>query len=219
MDNSRRLVTKTQAIQTTKYHYPEGFKISVMYSVFTTVFLVLGSAIAFGLSFFTFEKYQQGLHFLADRDLGFLYLGIFPVKIGMLLININLGSARKESKVNVPDQQVYKVHTPAGQDPLGYVLMEQDGVIGQFNRAQRALMNQMEALPLFLFSFVLAGFVCPKQTFVVGTIWMILRVVYAVGYTRSASSRVAGGMLSNLLLAILDGFVIVAGIQAIVIAN
>merc|ERR1712039_206226 len=121
---------------------------------------------------------------------------------------------RKTAKVNVPDQQVYKVYNGA-QANLGYVLMEKEGELGRFNRAQRALMNLYEVLPIFLLLFVLAGFVFPFPCFVVACYFMTMRAISAFGYTAKPAGRMAGTMLGNLGLETLQGLVLVSGIKAI----
>ena len=80
----------------------------------------------------------------------------------------------------VPDQHVYRVMGSEGSKlKLGYVLMETTGVHGEFNRAQRALMNYHRYSPTTLaLQYVAAsyGFVCV-------IIWAVTRWIGAVGGT------------------------------------
>merc|ERR1719230_553586 len=114
------------------------------------------------------------------------------VKILFMGININLGMARKASKVNLPDQHVYKVHTAENQPALGYVMMETEGDIGRFNRAQRAMQVFLESFTMFLALFLLAGYVFPFPAFVLAGLAMMFQVVSAVGYTGKADARMGG---------------------------
>merc|ERR1711963_1275128 len=91
----------------TKSDYPAA-PVPVLYSVATTLFGAIGVGIAFAIyTFGASSKYDAQISVLASYDLGWMYLGLPVIKIGILVININLGMNRKAAKVNVPDQQVY----------------------------------------------------------------------------------------------------------------
>ena len=112
----------------------------------------------------------------------------------MLLIGINLGSARKASKINVPDQQCY---IQRGKNASkNYIFMENEGVIGRFNRAQRALQNTLENLTLLCVDFCLSAFVFPFPAFVVATLWVLARA-HARNYTAHTDGRTGGNMFSQ----------------------
>ena len=53
-----------------------------------------------------------------------------------------------------------------------------------FNCAQRAHANYMENHPSTVLSILIAGIRYPVASSIIGGIWMICRVLYAVGYTR-----------------------------------
>jgi len=201
-----------------KSDFPEGLPVPALYVIFTTVFTTICLGIAFAIyKFGSTEKYDKKIELLTAYDLGWVYLVMFAVKLGMFGININLGVARKAAKVNVPDQQVYKVHTPDDASPLGFVLMESEGDLGRFNRAQRAYMNYLESAPLFFVYVLLAGFVFPFPTFVTGFYYAVMRIVAAVGYTQEPKGRMAGNMLGNLGSGVLEGMVIIAGVKAVMV--
>jgi len=199
-----------------KSDYPAKIQIPVLYSVFATIFLIIGLGIAFAVyKLGATSKYDAKISLLASYDLGWVYVGFFCVKLGVLMININLGVARKAAKINVPDQHVYKVYTPEGAPPLGYALMESEGALGAFNRAQRAYQNYLENAPLFVAYYLLAGFVFSFPTFITGIYYAVTRLVATFGYTSSPNSRLAGNVLGNIGVMVLEGFVLVAGIKAL----
>eukprot|EP00658_Telonema_sp_P-2_P026033 TRINITY_DN204_c0_g1_i2.p1 TRINITY_DN204_c0_g1~~TRINITY_DN204_c0_g1_i2.p1 ORF type:complete len:222 (-),score=61.55 TRINITY_DN204_c0_g1_i2:407-1072(-) len=198
-----------------KSTYPEGISVPLMYTLFNSVLTAIGVGIAY------FAVYRQNsvkadakIQLLASYELGWIYIGAWVLKVGQLLMNMVLGSARKKAKVNVPDQQVYKVKGAQGSS-LGYVMMEQDGALGAFNRAQRALQNYNEIYTQFAVYFLLAGLVFPFPVFVIGCLFAAFRVFGAVGYTGSADGRMGGNMLSFATVSVLEGLVLVAGVQAI----
>eukprot|EP00930_Biecheleria_cincta_P028335 TRINITY_DN19774_c0_g1_i1.p1 TRINITY_DN19774_c0_g1~~TRINITY_DN19774_c0_g1_i1.p1 ORF type:complete len:221 (-),score=38.97 TRINITY_DN19774_c0_g1_i1:179-841(-) len=202
----------------TKSEYPP-LPIPALYGIMTTIFIGVGLAIAFGIyTLGSTSRYDSKISTLAAGDLGWAYLGLFVTKLCMFLTNVNLGMARKESKVNVPDQQVYKVYT-GSEKPLGYVLMEQEGVLGRFNRAQRALQNSLEAMPTFLANFLLAAYVFPFPALVAATWYGLCRVAYAFGYTSDPKSRIGGTMLGQFGNQAIEGMVLLAGAKALMRAH
>ena len=122
------------------------------------------------------------------------------MKLGLLLINVQLGIARKESKVNVPDQQVYKAY---GSDIKGYILMETEGTLGRFNRAQRAFQNYLEGSPMAIIMFVFASFVFPFPTFVCISLFCVAKVVACHGYILHPEGRMGGNISSGTSLFLL----------------
>jgi uncharacterized membrane protein YecN with MAPEG domain len=171
-----------------------GIPIWAFYLAFNTVITSIGLAVATFLAFPTEPQAEDKIRTLASLRLGWIYMGAWVFKITQFCLGINLGTARTESKVSVPDQQVYQVKGAAGSK-LGYVLMETDGAIGRFNRAQRALQNYNENVPLFMLMFVLAGYVCPFPAFLSACTFSAGRVFSAIGYTSATDSRIPGTLL------------------------
>jgi uncharacterized membrane protein YecN with MAPEG domain len=189
--------------------------VPILYTVFTSVFMAIGQGIAFAI-YMTSSKYDSKVDVLAVNGLGWIYVGLVVLHRGCTLgIGCVLGSARKEAKVNVPDQQVYSVYTKPGQPKLGYVLMEKEGVLGRFNRAQRALQNFLESAPFVLTFFLLAGFVFPFPAFCLACFYAAARLISAIGYTHSPDGRMAGNLLGMLGLTVMEALVLQAGIRAI----
>mmetsp|Transcript_22979 Transcript_22979/g.48860 ORF Transcript_22979/g.48860 Transcript_22979/m.48860 type:complete len:218 (+) Transcript_22979:88-741(+) len=202
----------------TKSDYPP-LPVSVLYCLFNFILGAIGVGIALAIySFGADSKYDAKISLLAGYDLGWAYLALVVIKLGVLVININLGVNRKIAKVNVPDQQVYSVYTGSSA-PLGYVLMEKEGDLGRFNRAQRALQNLFEQLPMFIAYCAAAGFVFPFPSFVLTCYFMVMRAVSAVGYTSRPGGRMAGNMLGGIGMETLQGLVLVAGVKAIMRAD
>lgn len=193
--------------------YPDSPSVPVLYGCMQGVFLGLGVGIAYGMySLGNTAKFDSKIATLAAGGLGWMYCSAFALRMGLVGVSTLLGCERKAAKVNVPDQQVYKVH---GQDQMGYVLMEGEGQLGRFNRAQRAYMNLLEQLPMALVQFMLAGFVFPFQSFCMAAVFSCCRVLAAVGYISSPDARMAGNLLGSLTVAAMEGCVLLAGVKAI----
>jgi len=191
-----------------------GIPIPIFYLIFNGIMLSIGLAVAYFIAFPNDHKSASKIATLASLDLGWLYLGAWVLKLGALMLGINLGSARLASKVAVPDQHCYQVKGAEGSK-LGYVLMETEGDIGKFNRAQRALQNYNEIFPMFVLMFVLAAFVCPFAAFMCACVFAAARAIQAVGYTKETDGRIPGTMLGLLATTVLEAIVLLAGISAV----
>jgi len=200
-----------------KSPYPDGVSVVMLYSGMTFIITAIGTIIAYFTSYFTESKVTAAnakIAIISEYDLGWLYLGIFLIRILTLPININLGMARKESKAGLPDQHVYKVMGAEGSK-LGYVLMENEGVHGVFNRAQRALQNYHENFPGVVVQYVAASFVFPFETFVCMMIWQIATCVGAVGYADSVDGRMKGRLPGYFAMSTIGGMIIIIAFKAL----
>lgn len=200
----------------TKSDYPGNMSVAVMYGIFSTILTAIGLGIAFAVhGFGSTSKYDAKIDTLAVGDYGWVYMALVVMKVCHLVTGVNLGTSRKECKVNLPDQHVYKVYQPNGDKPIGYVLMETEGTIGRFNRAQRAVQNNVEIMPLIVANFFLAAYVFPFPAFVALAWFGVCRVVYAYGYTLAPKSRMSGTMLAMFGQQTLEGLVLLAGVKAL----
>ena len=150
--------------------YPKGTSIYVLYSIMTSIFSLITGCLAYKFIVSpNAENTLPKLQFLNAYDLGYLYASFIILKIGQLVMGMNAGTARKHCRVHPPDQHIYKVH---GEDKFGYVFLEQDGVNGKFNRAQRAIANYQETFPQLALYVVASGMIYPKQV-------MMMVILYA----------------------------------------
>ena len=191
---------------------PDQPSMAVIIIVMNTVPTIIGLIIAYYL---VNDKVDQAIAVLASYDLGWLYLGIFLLKMSTIPQSILLGQARKDCRVNVPDQQVYKVMgTKGGSEQLGYVLMENEGDLGRFNRAQRALMNYHESFPTIALLYVAAGFVFPLASFVMILVLAVAKIVAAMDYVECEDRRNNAVLPALLALSVLHGMVGIAAYKA-----
>jgi glutathione S-transferase len=73
-----------------------------------------------------------------------------------------------------------------------------------FERYVRVQMNTLEWLPVFLAVFWMASLYWP-QTFIalIGLVWPLGRIIYAIGYTKAAGARGPGFGLQGLAVIVL----------------
>mmetsp|Transcript_1025 Transcript_1025/g.2097 ORF Transcript_1025/g.2097 Transcript_1025/m.2097 type:complete len:218 (-) Transcript_1025:80-733(-) len=183
----------------------------VVYPAFGMVFSVPGIIGACASLFWMKTPSVRGkASTLANNSLGPLYISFFLYRMCHTMINANLGTARRASCINVPDQQVYKV--VGGPADKSLVLMDDEHELyGPFNRAQRALQNLNENLPLVMTDFLLTGFVFPWTTAVCGFLTGVFRFIGAKGYTQERMERMKGNMTSGLFLGVINGMSLTVG--------
>lgn len=88
----------------------------------------------------------------------------------------------------------------------------------RFNAAQRAHQNFNENHPTVISTLLISGLRWPAATAVLGAVWSVNRVVYAIGYTNTAEEGGKGryyGVLGNLVH---YSLIIMSGISAYKIA-
>jgi len=193
---------------------PAPKSIFVAYSMFFFIFASFGVAMA-ALLYYVVKpaKSLEKITLLVDYELGSIYIALFFMQYFYQMINANLGTARRVSRVNVPDQHVYRVY--GGPANGSTVLMDCEGDNGRFNRGQRSFANLQEWLPAFLVSALAVGFVFPHITACIVVLFGAVRLWSALGYVESTEGREKGGMLGFLFVGLLNGCCIFLGCLAI----
>eukprot|EP00929_Paragymnodinium_shiwhaense_P114309 TRINITY_DN8265_c0_g1_i1.p1 TRINITY_DN8265_c0_g1~~TRINITY_DN8265_c0_g1_i1.p1 ORF type:complete len:220 (-),score=39.54 TRINITY_DN8265_c0_g1_i1:167-826(-) len=191
---------------------PAPKSLHVIYSIFTFVFAAIGVGVGFLAMKMAGEKTLHKMDMVTEYGLGPLYLALFALVYTFQMVSATMGTARRDTKVNVPDQHIYRVY--GGPANGSIVLMDLEGDHGKFNRGQRALANLEEHLPLFLAKVLSAGFVFPLLVACLAVFFGIFRVIGASGYVSDAKARMKGNMPSMLCSGCLDGLVIFIGCLA-----
>ena len=176
--------------------YKENQSIVLFYTMMNVVFTSVFGTLSYYLIAKGNEAAVPKLALLAEYDLGYLYLTAIILNLSQLAMGINVGEARKHCKVHNPDQHIYEVKGAEGSK-LGYVLMDNEGVNGKFNRAQRAVANFNESYPQQIFYILLAGFVYPKEVMIISSVMGVGRVAMALGYTGYVNGRLGGFLISK----------------------
>lgn len=155
------------------------------------------------------QIYDAKFAFIYDHQLGYVFVVWFVIYLARIYVGtINANGARAPTGLDRPDQHAYMVMAADG--PLKgapYCLLANTGVLGRFNRAQRAAFNMDESLPLFISGLILAGAVLGPLALFPALLAAYGRVRFANLYKESLKARSAGFMPSIIGEAISAGMV------------
>mmetsp|Transcript_26796 Transcript_26796/g.58120 ORF Transcript_26796/g.58120 Transcript_26796/m.58120 type:complete len:251 (-) Transcript_26796:175-927(-) len=201
----------------------------------------IAPALAFGLLSVTrtpsstlSDQYEHRLAFIRKHDLGWIYAAWYVLSLARTHALINANATRAGARVGRPDQHAYKImarpkdeasasstskdsSSCLGLADAPYVLMENVGPVGRFNRAQRAAFHFDEGLELLLGSIFLVGAVLPRLAFGLVVLYCLGRVLYTGGYTESLNGRMNAFALVAIPAVILSALVGIFGIQTLYI--
>lgn len=167
------------------------------------------------------QTHADRLKLLREYDLGYLYISYYILMLTRSYATINANGTREEARVDRPDQHAYKIMAnPQNNNTVNlsnapYVLMENVGPIGRFNRAQRAAFHFDEGLELLLGSIFLAGIVYPQLVFGLTLVYCVGRKGFTDGYTESCEGRMGPFLLVVLPSMIIAALVGIIAVQAI----
>jgi len=184
--------------------------VTVIGSLLATVtYLVLYYAVGYK------QTLDTKFAFMQAYDLGYVYLAIYMIVLARFRLTLNANVMRAVARVDRPCQHIYKTMDPTAKADAPLVLMANTGWAGKFNRAQRAVFNTDEAMPLFLASTVLAGAVFGPV--IVGVVGLEVygRIKFALLYTEDQSKRGAGFLPAMVGEQWANGLVLFAAVKSI----
>lgn len=146
--------------------------------------------------FFSSDKTKQliesKLQLLHQYELQYLYYVVFLIYLLRMPLVASVNGARAPTRLDRPDQHIYQV---VGSNDL--VLMANDGVNGRFNRAQRAINNMDESLPIFLVNALLVAPIFGKIVcFFFIPMYGYGRISFGRDYKDSLNGRLKGFLFS-----------------------
>jgi len=178
-----------------------GFRSGVRINIMAQTIL---PAIGFGLAYLLWyisehllnmESYDLKMKTVAESDTWYVYLSAFFLCRMMYFLNfyplIFKGSVfgisddkSKAEKAMSANMYVYKVQSVVASGFTGTraVLMADDGYVGRYNRANRGLHHSVEWLGIVLLEILLCGYIFPKQTLALVTLYAVGRVVHQVAH-------------------------------------
>lgn len=199
--------------------------------VFMNGFCCLVLALGTGIAFTTFklgatEVYAAKMSKIAADDSYWSFAALVVIAYGIRLVNmlpmmykekVMKGALRDEIGANMRSNPfIYKV---VG-DNSATVLFANDGVTGNYNRANRSLTHMIENFGSVLAGITMTGSVFPFPTFVCACAFSVGRVMHQVGYSSGYGKHGLGFMVSTLATAALEGMavlVVLAGVGVLAV--
>mmetsp|Transcript_94380 Transcript_94380/g.270661 ORF Transcript_94380/g.270661 Transcript_94380/m.270661 type:complete len:229 (-) Transcript_94380:416-1102(-) len=188
----------------------------ILLAVLMTAPRLLGFGVAFAIFWFGDKKsYKDQIGFLTEKHLGFLYLS--AVVFSAMVQWLNAFPMFYKSQLNIKgnlraNMTFFKMNTKEAimGKSMPFVVMEEDGLVGEYNRANRSLFHFNENMGGVLACLLLSGFVFPLPVFICAVIFATGRVIHQVGYAVGYGKHAPGFMLAVLTTATLEGLVTVA---------
>ena len=155
---------------------------------------------------------------MASYDLGYLFLAVaifgkavwFVNNFPMVFKAKVMGGESQNLRANM---YVYKqIGSGAG---VGAVVLEEEGDVGVYNRANRSMHHMVENMAPLVMSVPLAGFVFPYPTFVATCVFSVGRVMHMVGYTSKYGKHALGFVLATFATEALVGMCALTGLKAL----
>jgi len=197
---------------------PNESKINpIILAAIMTIPLIIGTIIASLIcKFGSTEKYLSAINIIAEYDAGWLYLAL--IIFGRTIWFLNIFPTKKykhEVKGGMrANPFFYKaIGKNAPEDVL--VVLEDEGVLGQFNRANRSVHNMIELFGGFVASLFAAGVVFPFPTLVCVCIFCMGRILHQSGYSSGYGSHMKGFMMSMMSISTVEGMLAVVAMTAI----
>merc|ERR1740129_212442 len=129
---------------------------------------------------------------LHTKNLGYLYLSafLFAILVGWLNFYPMAHKQKLKLKGNIrANMQIFKVlKSEQSGESTPLVVLEEDGVVGEYNRANRSLFHFLENMPSFLVCLFPASYVFPVPTFFWTVIFVIGRLWHQTGYVKGYGS-------------------------------
>uniref|UniRef100_A0A7R9ZVT9 Uncharacterized protein n=1 Tax=Pyrodinium bahamense TaxID=73915 RepID=A0A7R9ZVT9_9DINO len=184
------------------------------------VLMLVPRLVGLGIGFLIFKfgdvsLYQDQIALLASKKLGYLYLSVTAVSV--LVQWLNVFPMIYKQKLNLEgniraNMQFFKVNSTT--NPLPYVVLEEQGVVGEYNRANRSLFHFIENMGGVLLCILCAGFVFPLPAFICTLAFFVGRVAHQIGYVSGYGKHGLGFGIVMLVSNILEGLVTLAALSS-----
>ena len=174
-------------------------KTKMVMPIFTLLFNGIGLGIACAIHFCgSTDVYNLRIASLKAVDMQYLYLSAFFY--GLLTSFLNMYPMLFKSRVMRSTDKnfrtnmfIYKHAAPGASSSV--VVLQEEGDVGKYNRANRSLMHFIENGSIIVLALPLNCFVYAFPTFVVFCVFFIGRIVYAIGYTNGGYGKHGPGFL------------------------
>lgn len=166
--------------------------------------------------------YDKQIAIVASGRWGYMYIG---VGVFSLLVSwLNMWPAVVKAKVMLgnsgnlrANMAIYKVNLPEGQKALPYVVLEESGPVGEYNRANRSLFHFNENAANVILNICFAGFVFSLPTMICIFVFAVGRIMHQRGYAMGGyGSHGAGFGIAMLGGTIMEALVWIVAVRSFV---
>eukprot|EP00747_Dinoflagellata_sp_TGD_P162207 gnl/TRDRNA2_/TRDRNA2_179550_c0_seq1.p1 gnl/TRDRNA2_/TRDRNA2_179550_c0~~gnl/TRDRNA2_/TRDRNA2_179550_c0_seq1.p1 ORF type:complete len:283 (+),score=35.62 gnl/TRDRNA2_/TRDRNA2_179550_c0_seq1:91-849(+) len=200
---------------------PRGFRIMALLLLpLMVVPRLVGGAIT--LAIFKYGKtalYKKNMTTLEDGEQGYLYLASFVFALVVTFLN-NYPMCYKSMCMRIDSGNLranMMIYKQAGaQAGAPYTILETEGPVGSYNRANRSLTHFTENSISTALCILLAGRVFPFPTFILTAVFALGRVVHQVGYAaKGYGGHGAGFAIAMLASSVLETICLYAGLKSL----
>merc|ERR1719272_631438 len=161
--------------------------------MFIPVGMTIFSGIGFGIAsaihvYGSNDVYNKRIDLLRGFDMQYAFLsaflyGILTNFLNMYCMIFKAKIMRGTDKNFRSNMFIYRLAAEGASQSV--VILQEDGDVGMYNRANRSLMHFIENGSPMILALILNSFVYPMPTFVIFVIYFLGCIVYAIGYTNS----------------------------------
>jgi len=186
------------------------------------VILTIATAIGFGFAYAslsldkTSDLHSTKIGPIQSMDLQWLYLALVVLGKTILLINFVPMAYKKDLEGNIRSNPFFYEATGGDDDKTEKPLIgfKSDGHIGMYNRSNRSVQHMVEVSGGFFAAIGPVGWVFPKQTLLVVTVWCLGRIFHQKGYAGGYGKHAVGFVLAMLSVQTLEGLALIAFLKA-----
>lgn len=182
------------------------------------VILSFMTAIGFGMAYASLkldknaELHVEKINAIRSMDLQWLYLALVVLGKTILMINFVPTVYKNGLKGNIRSNPFFYEAKSSDdkktEKPLiGY---KEDGPIGMYNRSNRSVQHMVENSGGFFAAIGPVGWVFPKQTLLVVTVWSLARIVHQKGYASGYGKHAPGFVFALLGIQTMEGLALIA---------
>jgi len=196
-----------------------GIKPYVMIPLFMTIPLAIGFGIACAIYYWgNHALYNTNMEPIMKNDTYWVYLALVVVSAAISHVNLypamfkQLIMKTKSGNLRA-NMFIYKQIGEKAMDNV--IVMETEGDIGRYNRANRSMHHMVENMGGILAGLLMCGMVFPFPTFVIACLWSLGRIAHQFGYTTGYGSHGAGFAMSTIASVTLSGLCLIVFLKGV----
>lgn len=197
----------------------ESWKPWIVAIIFSQINALVGVFIALAVWYLgasaKYNASSEKLFSLFGTDIGYLYLAVFLIVNAINWVIFYPFAIKNSMKLKSNMRANAYIYAMIGEGALpNKIVLEEEGVIGRYNRATRSMQHMMENLISFIPCLLLSGIVAPFPVLVCVLLWSVGRFMYQNGYAGRYGKHGAGYGISSVGQATCQGLVLVVFLKS-----